>query len=215
MSSKTIGITGAGGFIGRHFTLRAARLDGWSVRLCSHSTFDDPAALRDFVSSCDAIVHLAGMNRGDDVEIYSVNVGLASKLTDALTMAAVSPHVVYASSTQEQANNVYGNAKQRAGEILAAWAQSSGGALSHMVIPNVYGAGCRPFYNSVVATFCHQLARGETPTILVDKEVEFICVSELVDAIACQRGTSSDSWNGLHGRQQIVGNVEIVPGFVF
>lgn len=183
MNDTTIGITGSAGFIGKHLSLRVAQIEGVKVLACPRAAFDSPALLQDFVSQCDTIIHVAGMNRGEEAEIHSVNVGLARKLAEALTKTASKTHVVYTSSTQEEADNVYGRAKREAGEILARWAESTGNALSILVIPNVYGAGCRPFYNSVVATFCHQLGRGETPTIQVDKELELICVRDLVEAI--------------------------------
>lgn len=181
--SKTIGITGSAGFIGKHLVFRVAREEGWTPVECSRATFADPAALRKFVSECDAIVHLAGQNRGSEEEIEASNCGLARSLVEALRSTGRTPHVMYASSTQEEADNPYGRSKRKAGEILASWADETDAPLSTLVIPNVYGAGCRPFYNSVVATFCHQLASGETPKILQDREVEFICVSELVDCI--------------------------------
>lgn len=183
MSHKTIGITGAGGFIGKHFALRAARQDGWTVVTCPRSAFSNPNELRNFVSACDVVVHLAGANRGTDNDVRDVNIRLASELVAALREAEVTPHVVYSSSTQEACDNVYGNSKREAGDIFSQWADETSAPLSILVIPNVYGAGCRPFYNSVVATFCHQLALGETPQVQVDKEVEFICISELVDLI--------------------------------
>ncbi len=66
---------------------------------------------------------------------------------------------------------------------MQSWATDAGAPLTVMVIPNVYGAGCRPFYNSVVATFCQQLTHGEQPAVLQDREVEFVWVSDLVDQI--------------------------------
>ena len=51
------------------------------------------------------------------------------------------------------------------------------------MIPNVYGPGCRPFYNSVVATFCHELAQGKEPTIIEDHEIEFIWINDLIDIL--------------------------------
>ena len=47
----------------------------------------------------------------------------------------------------------------------------------------MYGPFGHPFYNSVVATFCHQIARNETPKIEVDGQLKLIYVSEVVDAI--------------------------------
>lgn len=181
--SKIVGVTGAAGFIGRNVVANLTRVDGYTVRECGRATFADDASLDAFVAGCDVIVHLAGVNRGTDDEIARVNPELAQKLVASAERTGTVPHFLYSSSTQETAENVYGRAKREAGEILATWAAAAGGSLTKLVIPNVYGAGAKPFYNSVVATFCHQLATGETPEIHVDKSVEFIYIKELVDAI--------------------------------
>jgi UDP-2-acetamido-2,6-beta-L-arabino-hexul-4-ose reductase len=183
VNQSTIGITGAGGFIGSHLKARVGRQEGWSLRACRRDTFEDAAELREFVAAADAIVHLAGMNRGEDREVAAANTSLAQKLVAALDQSGERPHLIYASSTQETADNAYGRSKRAAGRILAQWACRAGAPLTTLVIPNVYGAGCRPFYNSVVATFCHQLARGQQPQVHVDKQVEFIYVDELADEI--------------------------------
>ena len=183
MSEKTIGITGAGGFVGKHLVARVSREEGWNVVAAGRETFASDDALQAFASMCDVIVHLAGANRGDEDEIFQTNVSLAEKLVAACEAADAAPASIYASTTQADYNNPYGNSKRIAGETFAAWAEKCGAPHQTLVIPNVYGAGCKPFYNSVVATFCHQLTHGETPEIHQDKEVEFICVSELVEEI--------------------------------
>lgn len=183
MNQAAIGITGAGGFIGSHLTARTNHTDGWSVLSAGCDTFGEPASLRGFVSGADTVVHLAGVNRGEPHEIEAVNISLARKLVAALDRTGKSPHVIYASSTQETLDNSYGRSKREAGRILDEWADRAGAPFTTLVIPNVYGAGCRPFYNSVVATFCHQLARGEQPQVHHDKEVELLHVSQLVSEI--------------------------------
>jgi UDP-2-acetamido-2,6-beta-L-arabino-hexul-4-ose reductase len=52
-----------------------------------------------------------------------------------------------------------------------------------LVIPNVFGPFGHPNYNSVIATFCHQIARGETPKIDIDGDLKLIYVGELVEEI--------------------------------
>jgi UDP-2-acetamido-2,6-beta-L-arabino-hexul-4-ose reductase len=142
-------------------------------------------ALDRFAAGCDCIVHLAGMNRGDDREIAEVNQTLVEKLVAAAGRCARPPHLVFASSTQRDRDNAYGQSKRQCEERLAAWAaEVRRRSATTLVIPNVYGPGCRPFYNSVVATFCHQLAAGEEPTVVADASVDFVWVNDLVDQIA-------------------------------
>ena len=65
-------------------------------------------------------------------------------------------------------------------EKLIAWASESDGKFTSLTIPNVFGPFGKPNYNSVVATFCYKVARGEEPTIIQDGEVGLIYINELV-----------------------------------
>lgn len=180
-----VGVTGQNGFVAKHLlnTLRFVE-QGFEVVEFERSYFDDANKLQSFVSQCDAIVHLAGLNRHDDEQvIYQTNIALAKKLVDACVAKSVTPHILFSSSTQEERDNPYGNSKKHAREILESWAKNQGAKFSGLVIPNVFGPFGEPFYNSVVATFCHQIASGETPTINSDGTVNLIYVSELVAEI--------------------------------
>ncbi|WP_294304050.1 NAD-dependent epimerase/dehydratase family protein [uncultured Chryseobacterium sp.] len=182
---KKIGITGQNGFVGRHlynilglFPEEFERVD------FKKEYFEDQNQLDQFVKQCDVIVHLAAMNRHESEQlIYETNVGLAQKLVDSLKRTGSKIHVMISSSTQEEKNNLYGKSKKEGREALANWAQENGGKITGLVIPNVYGAFGKPFYNSFIATFCYQLTHGETPTIAIDGEVKLIYVQELVDII--------------------------------
>jgi len=63
------------------------------------------------------------------------------------------------------------------------WAAENEGKVTGLIIPNVFGAFGKPFYNSFIATFCHQLTHNETPAIANDGEVKLIYVQELVSRI--------------------------------
>lgn len=179
-----IGVTGAGGFIGGWVRRRLERDPGCTVATLERDGWERPARLREFVAACDVVVHLAGVNRGAPDEVESVNPLLADRLADACRTAGATPHIVATSSTKRDEDSPYGRGKRRADEVLAAWAEESGGGVSSLVVPNVFGAGCLPFYNSVVATFCHQLARGETPTVVEDRAIELVWVGDLAERVA-------------------------------
>ena len=91
--------------------------------------------------------------------------------------------IIYSSSIQEENDSLYGKSKKDGRMLLSKWANESGGSLSGLVIPNVFGPFGHPNYNSVIATFCHQIARGETPKIDVDGDLKLIYVGELVEEI--------------------------------
>lgn len=183
MSDERIGITGSGGFVGSHLLHLLNRAESVTPVACNRATFHDDDRLRAFVQSCDTIVHLAGVNRGTDEEIAIGNVSLARRLMQVLRETRTTPKLLYSSSIQRDLDNVYGRSKREAETILADWARTVGADFATLVIPNVFGPGCRPFYNSVVATFCHLLAQGDRPEVHQDQEVEFIDVNLLVEQI--------------------------------
>lgn len=169
-----IGITGASGLLGWHARCLLRTLPGVDVVVCDRSSFADDAFLGRFVRECDGIFHLAGVNRGTDGDVETGNAWLAERLARFLTAAGVTPHVVYSSSVHEDRDTAYGRSKRLAGELLRNWADSSGGACTVLVLPHVFGEGGRPFHNSVVSTFCHQLANGSELTVNVDGRLELL-----------------------------------------
>ena len=175
-----VGITGQNGFIGYHVT-QHLRLesDKYEIVPFERDAFADEAKLQEFVSSCDKIIHLAAMNRGDEQEVYQTNISLVQKLISAMENAGVTPQILFSSSTQETRGNLYGNSKKEGASLFRKWAEENNAVFSYFIIPNVFGPFGRPYYNSVTATFCHQLTHNETPFINVDAEMTLIYVGDL------------------------------------
>lgn len=182
---KKIGITGQAGFIGKHLYNTLGLFPNEFERIeFKKEFFENKNILDSFVSQCDIIVHLAAMNRHNDPKvIYETNTGLVRSLVSSLERTKSKAHVLFSSSTQEERDNLYGKSKKEGRELMAKWAKESGGLFTGMIIPNVFGPFGNPYYNSVVATFCHQLSRNQTPKIDVDGEMKLIYVGELVEVI--------------------------------
>ncbi|MDD3567439.1 MAG: NAD-dependent epimerase/dehydratase family protein [Bacteroidales bacterium] len=178
-----VGITGQAGFVGTHlYNTLGLHPDKFQRIPFKDSYFKNEEQLKEFVSQCDAIVHLAAMNRHNDPEVvYSTNIGLVKQLIEACEETDSKPHILFSSSTQEERDNLYGKSKKEGRELFEAWAQRNSAPFTGLVIPNVFGPFGHPYYNSVVATFCHQLTHSETPKIEVDGELKLIYVGELVD----------------------------------
>ncbi|MBV1923100.1 MAG: NAD-dependent epimerase/dehydratase family protein [Flavobacteriaceae bacterium] len=176
-----VGITGQAGFMGSHlFNFLGTKSEEIELINFERVFFENDDSLQNFVTSCDVIVHLAAMNRHEDPQvIYNINVGLVNKLTEACKTSNVSPKIIFSSSTQEEKDNLYGNSKKEGRQVLEQWATKNDGQVISLVIPNVFGPFGKPFYNSVVATFCHQVIQGDTPTIHNDGTVNLIYVNEL------------------------------------
>ena len=180
-----VGITGQVGFLGTHFFNTLGLYPAEFERVpFDDAYFQSEDALEDFVSACDVIVHLAAVNRCESMQmLYDTNVGLVRHLIGALEKVGATPHVVFSSSTQEERDNLYGQSKRDGRKMLEAWAASHGAAFTGLVVPNVFGPFGRPFYNSFVPTFAHQLFRGEEPSIQMDADVRLIEVGSLCNVI--------------------------------
>jgi len=180
-----VGITGQNGFVGMHlYNTLGLEPEVFQLVNFDKEYFSDENALDAFVSQCDVIVHLAAMNRHESEQfIYETNVGLVNNLVASLERTNSQAHVFISSSTQEERDNLYGKSKKEGREALQKWAEEFGGKVTGLLIPNVYGPFGRPYYNSFIATFCHQLTHGETPAIANDGQVNLIYVQELVDEI--------------------------------
>jgi len=162
-STRQVLITGADGFIGKNLRVRLGELPGFTV--LSFVRGDDVGRLPALVAQADAVIHLAGENRPQDESAFAqVNTGLTVALCDAIAhqVRTSGRHVplLLASSTQVERDNAYGRSKLAAELAVQALAQATGNPCVVFRLPGVFGKWCKPHYNSVVATFCHSMARG-------------------------------------------------------
>ncbi|WP_194973894.1 polysaccharide biosynthesis C-terminal domain-containing protein [Aquiflexum lacus] len=183
--AKKIGITGQNGFVGTHlFNTLGLFPDEFERIEFNRDWFSDEELLDSFVQKCDVIVHLAALNRHNDPEvIFSTNINLVELLISSFERTGTKPHVLISSSTQEEKDNPYGKSKKAGRKLFADWAKKNNAVFSGLIIPNVFGPFGNPFYNSVVATFAHQISRGEIPKIEVDGDLKLIYVGELVNTL--------------------------------
>ncbi len=152
-------VTGAGGFIGRNLVPRLEEREGVTVLPFD---LDTPAGLLDeYCGECDFVYNLAGVNRPEHTEEFMEgNFGFASELVSALRRHANACPVMNASSIQAALDNPYGRSKKAGEDMLLDYGRQTGAKIYIYRFPNVFGKWCRPNYNSAVATFCHNIARG-------------------------------------------------------
>lgn len=175
-----IGITGQSGFVGTHLYNEIGLLPGVERVFFEDAFFQSSEKLNTFVKQCDVIVHLAAMNRHDDLEfLYRTNVNLCKLLIESMEVTGCKPHVLFSSSTQEENDNLYGKSKRAGRELLEQWAIRNKASFTGMVVPNVFGSFGQPNYNSFIATFCYKLTHGETPVVQEDCLVRLIYVGSL------------------------------------
>jgi UDP-2-acetamido-2,6-beta-L-arabino-hexul-4-ose reductase len=186
LENRHILVTGANGFLGKNLVVRLNELPNVVV-----STFvrgDDAAGLSHVLAQADAVVHLAGENRSVDVGAFAEN---NTELTRALCNAIQEEfrtngrHVplVLASSTQAEKDNPYGRSKLGAEQAVQTLSQAAGNPCVAFRLPGVFGKWCKPNYNSVVATFCHNLAR-DLPLHISDASValRLVYVDDVINA---------------------------------
>jgi UDP-2-acetamido-2,6-beta-L-arabino-hexul-4-ose reductase len=177
-----IGITGRSGFIGYHLTnyLSEKNCDIIPINKDDFSSFQK---LNSKLKNCNIIIHLAGMNRGSDKEVYNCNLQLASQLVNVLEESNLTPAVIFASSTQEEMDNSYGRSKKEATNLFINWAIRNNANFTSLILPNIFGPFCKPYYNSVIATFSYQLTHDQEPVIQIDRSLKLIYINDLVEKI--------------------------------
>lgn len=180
-------VTGAGGFVGKNLVVRLREHQGTAVTEFRRG--DDADDLHRLVAETDAVVHLAGTNRPSDEEDFTVvNSGLTAALCAAVRAAGKNVPIIFSSSSQADLDNPYGRSKLTAEKALAKIASETGNGVVIYRLPGVFGKWCRPDYNSVVATFCHNIARN-LPIRINDPSVNLRLVyvddvvSEIVTAL--------------------------------
>lgn len=183
VSEKTcrILVTGAHGFIGKNLVIRLRELP--DIVIDEYIRSDDPDTLLDRVTKADAIVHLAGENRpNDDSAFMNVNARLTEILCGAIRAGARPIPLIFASSIQAELDNAYGRSKRIAEITIQKLAMEMCSPAAIFRLPGVFGKWSRPNYNSVVATFCYNIARGLS--IRIDNEIasiDLVYIDDVVD----------------------------------
>lgn len=176
-------ITGANGFIGKNLT--AALRYGGGPEALLYDTDREKETLARFAAECDFVVHLAGVNRPPAQEDFMTgNAGFTAELLAALEKAGNGCPVLMTSSVQAALDNPYGRSKLAAEELLFAHAERTGAEVFVYRLPNVFGKWCRPQYNSAVATFCYNVARG-LPITVTDPAIclTLVYIDDVVEEI--------------------------------
>ena len=166
-------------------------------------TREDPvSSLIDHVAKVDTVVHLAGENRPvDNTAFEEVNTGLTQILCDAVRAEYVKNgrkvRVIFASSTQAALDNPYGSSKLAAEAFVQNLAADLCDSALIFRFPGVFGKWCRPNYNSVVATFCHNIARDlpvhvSNPSTTLELVYIDDLVNKIVDTISAPTTELSD-----------------------
>jgi UDP-2-acetamido-2,6-beta-L-arabino-hexul-4-ose reductase len=173
-------ITGVSGFIGKN--LKAHLEIDSNINVLEVTRCTDLTALEKLIDKSDIIVHLAGVNRPENVEEFLTgNVNLTRELCELATITGRILPIIFSSSTQVDTNTNYGKSKLQAEQYLQAYSDTTGSPVYIFRFPNVMGKWCRPNYNSVVATFCHNISHNLPIDIHnPDAEITLVYIDDIV-----------------------------------
>jgi|LSQX01.3.fsa_nt_gb UDP-2-acetamido-2,6-beta-L-arabino-hexul-4-ose reductase len=185
MNIKKVLVTGSNGFVGKNLCVELMN-KGYTV--LSYDNDNEKSQLISYISEADYIVHLAGVNRPlTKEEFYDGNVNFTKQLSDLIEIRGRKVPIIFSSSTQAELNNDYGISKKMAEDFLFDFMAKSGNPVIVYRLTNVFGKWCRPNYNSVVATFCHNIA-NDLPIEIRDKNylVKLVYIDDVVkEFISC------------------------------
>lgn len=179
-------VTGAGGFIGRNLIAHLRQNPAYEV--WGFDQENSPADLETWLVQAEFVFHLAGVNRPQtEEEFQSGNVDLTVHICGSLQAQGKATTLLLSSSIQADLDNPYGRSKRAAEEVVTRYAEQSGAAVFIYRLTNVFGKWCRPNYNSVVATFCHNIVR-DLPITISDpaRELDLVHVDDVVAAFCSE-----------------------------
>jgi UDP-2-acetamido-2,6-beta-L-arabino-hexul-4-ose reductase len=152
-------VTGSNGFVAKNLIEHLKRDE--SIKLYLYSKKDSISMLEAYVKEVDFIFHLAGVNRPKDVsEFYEGNSNLIKTIVNILRETDKTTPILLSSSIQAELDNDYGKSKLEAENILLDYAKDCAASVYIYRLPNVFGKWCRANYNSVVATWCNNIAKN-------------------------------------------------------
>lgn len=223
-------VTGAKGFVGKNLTANLRNIKEGKNRtrpgieienIYEYDMDTDPALLEGFCEKADFVFHLAGVNRPkEQSEFMSGNFGFSSVLLDMLKNHKNTCPVMLASSIQatllgRYGQSDYGKSKLAGEELFFHYKEETGAKVLVYRFPNLFGKWCRPNYNSVVATFCHQIA-NDLPIQVNDRNtgLELLYIDDLVEAMldALEGKERRCAYEGLEPVDAAGGRYCYVPG---
>lgn len=152
-------VTGAKGFVGKNL-IAELKNNGYND-IFEFTRESNPSLLEKYTKDCDFVFHLAGVNRPkDEKEFMEGNFDLTSQLLELLKKHNNKAPVLLTSSIQAEKDNPYGRSKKAGEDLLLNYYYETDAKVYIYRLPNLFGKWSKPNYNTVVATFCHNIASG-------------------------------------------------------
>jgi len=173
-------VTGSNGFFGKNLKIHLSERK--EIEVISFNRDDDLESLVSKLDGVDFVFHFAGVNRPENVEDFTIgNLDLTAALCQAITATKRKIPIVYTSSVQAEVDSPYGLSKQGAEQVLINFSAATSVPIYLFRLPNVFGKWCKPNYNSVVATFCHNVAQNLSIQINdVNAEIRLVYIDDVI-----------------------------------
>lgn len=204
-------VTGAHGFVGKNLcvqlnNIKTGKARNYPIVVSEVMEYDldtDPTLLDEYCRRADFVFNLAGVNRHINTEEFMKgNFGFASHLLDTLKKYSNTCPVMISSSVQASLGNPYGDSKRAGERLMFDYSKETGAKVLIYRFPNLFGKWCRPNYNSVVATFCNNIA-NDLPIQINDPSVvmNLVYVDDVVEELIA----------ALNSSEHYVGDFCVVP----
>ena len=186
IKQKTILITGSNGFIGKNLYVHLQ--NNKNIKILTFNKNDSYKKLEKNIIKSDFIIHLAGVNRSKSKQLFfDTNLNLTSQIVTIIKEFNLNPKLIFSSSVQVDDKNNFSNyskSKKQAEVVLTNYFKKNSKSCTILRIPNVYGKWSKKNYNSVVSTFCFNIARNIKCNIIQDKLLSLLYIDDLVEFIS-------------------------------
>lgn len=171
-------VTGSNGFLGKSFITFLNEKTNHKVFKFSKNNY--LIEIENIINELDYVFHFAGINKTDEkINFEKINVNFTKKICEIISKNS-NTTLVYASSTQIKLNNDYGQSKKKGEEVCLDLGKRFNNKIHILRLPGIFGMGCKPNYNSVVATFCFNYANKIDLNIInPNKEIELLFIDDL------------------------------------
>ena len=190
-------VTGSNGFVGKNLVESLKNIKENKDRthpmlkideIYEYDIYSSKEELNEFCSDCDFVFNLAGVNRPkNDDEFIKGNYGFASELLNTLQKYKNNCPVMLSSSIQASLigryeDSEYGKSKLMGEELFFDYGMKNNAEVYVYRFPNIFGKWCKPNYNSVIATFCYNIANDlDIKVNDVNTQLELLYIDDLVD----------------------------------
>lgn len=189
-------VTGSKGFVGKNLIVELKNRGYTAIYEFDKDT--DKSLLEEYTKDCDFVFHLAGVNRPqNEEEFMQGNFGFTNELLNLLKKHNNKAPILITSSIQAKLDNPYGRSKKAGEDLVFSFSKENGNKVLVYRLPNLFGKWCRPNYNSVIATFCYNIA-NDLPIKINDPNV--ILTLAYIDDVV------NEFINALEGKENKVGD---------